>query len=259
MVAHRLGSLDLVVLQHAHDCLQETHSGVIVLEEDEPEMVKLMIDYLYTGTYKDDHYLSYNPALTNALLYILSDKYNIPMLRDMAAAMFSTRIQSSTDCALFLELIPLIYEKTNETDLTLREPLAKAAASRAEEFLKHNEFTSMVASIGDFGKDMMLALHRTVQASVHKGGKYECPSCDDTFDMDMTRAGDDYICPCCGYGRKTGEEWAEYYTSKWSFQCPHCDTDFKTWMHDEEYAVGKKVYCPICTASGSPYDWKIKA
>ena len=218
----------------------ETHSKHIELHEDDPLMVKLMFDYLYTGLYNDDEYETINPAVTNAHMYVLGDKYEIPELCTTASKRFTEQIKTSNDGALFVELVPLIYSNTVESDLTIRKPIIEAVAKNFTELLKQPDATEMLAATGDFSKDLLLYKHQ----GAHSDKLKECSTCG--WQLDEARVG--YATNGCACKWGAAQTWAaKNCLPEVLCKCNNCFCCFKVFT---EPGHSTQIRCPKC---GSHY------
>ena len=138
---------------------KEGQTKTITLHDDDPDMVSAMLCFLYTGNYKDGE--DHEPAICfNAGMYALGDKYDIPLLKDLAAIKFKKDLEGF-DLTMTLELleaIKVIYTTTLASDKVLREALIpvlkayKTALRRDEAFME--VFHSGLAD-GEFADDVL--------------------------------------------------------------------------------------------------------
>ena len=110
--------------------IQEAESATYDLTSDQHDMVRLMVDYLYTGDYSVDtdqdiqektKFIS--PALsTHAVIHSLGDKYDIEGLRNLAIQKYCSALQGSLSVTEFFSSIPYVYTLTPESSRDLRDP-----------------------------------------------------------------------------------------------------------------------------------------
>ncbi|OBS25166.1 hypothetical protein FPOA_05701 [Fusarium poae] len=114
---------------------KEALSGTYDLMSDQPEMVQLMVDYLYTGDYSVDmngaseEDTGYNSAAlsTHAVMYSLGDKYDIEGLRNLSTQKYCSELHGSLSTNDFFSSIPYVYTLTPESSRDLRDPVLSFA------------------------------------------------------------------------------------------------------------------------------------
>ena len=93
-------------------------------------------------------------------MYCLGDKYDIPKLKIVAKGKVATILNSaSTPREDIINVIPLIYEETPESDLTLRDLVVLAARSRMSEIVNDpaskKQLAEVLASTPAFSLDVL--------------------------------------------------------------------------------------------------------
>ncbi|KAL8637619.1 MAG: hypothetical protein Q9226_009102, partial [Calogaya cf. arnoldii] len=139
-------------------------ASTLDLSEEKVEHVKLMLEFLYTGTY-DILNLLYcvhsRPVrcFNVILLYAMAQRFKIPALRKHAHDHFKSMVNESRDTKFLLPCIPTVYDSTTEDDRSLRdillESLVTNCRSSEEALLKAADERK------DFRKDLFLALLRS--------------------------------------------------------------------------------------------------
>ncbi|RKL27515.1 hypothetical protein BFJ72_g13102 [Fusarium proliferatum] len=120
---------------------KEAFSGTYDLKSHQPDMIQLMVDYLYTGDYSIDmneaddtdetKTASNTGALsTHAIIYALGDEYDIKGLRDLSARKYSWSLDESLELDEFLNSIPLVYTMTPDSSRGLRDPALEFARNK---------------------------------------------------------------------------------------------------------------------------------
>lgn len=146
----------------------------IDLPEDDPYLVQLMLDYLYTGRYNalnaaawegQEAFDSQNPKNVykiHVLLYALADKFSMPTLRSNAARCFGMDIDLDDDGEGLLNVVPCIYDSTPESDRTLRDSAMERFSKIADIIYGGDEtraqLLELVHDIKQFGQDVLSAL-----------------------------------------------------------------------------------------------------
>jgi hypothetical protein len=151
-------------------------TGEIYLEDDEPDIVRNMVTYLYTTKYDDHRFenigeaatgtnrnktekkssvgtlenlYSPNSLTTNAKMYIIADKNEIEALKKLASEKYKDVVPSCWNSVAFIESARLIYENTVETDRVLKEVIAQIAADNIKTLLGMGEFIELLNCFGD--------------------------------------------------------------------------------------------------------------
>ncbi|EWG54952.1 hypothetical protein FVEG_13034 [Fusarium verticillioides 7600] len=117
---------------------KEAFSGTYDLSSHQPDMIQLMVDYLYTGDYyieKDEtdetNTASNSGALsTHAIMYALGEEYDIKGLRDLSAQKYSWSLDETLELDEFLNSIPFVYTLTPDSSGCLRDPALEFARNK---------------------------------------------------------------------------------------------------------------------------------
>ncbi|CAN9449974.1 unnamed protein product [Alternaria alternata] len=136
---------------------QEAAAAKADLSEDEPEIVKLLVQYLYEGEYDiklTDMAHSAQPVLlVNAKMYEIGDKYDVLGLKQLALAKFSLACETYWESQQFAPAAHYAFSTTPESDKGLRDIVTKTIAdhtktlnSPAVEALL-NEFNGLVTGV----------------------------------------------------------------------------------------------------------------
>jgi hypothetical protein len=172
-------------------------TGTIDLEDDDPSMVAKMIDFLYKTRYDDDRTVEEEdlddmadqettsklglpsteaqistvsdvvshsrnavtgPLVTNAKLYILGDKYDIPSLKEVAARKYKDVVKDRWESNAFAESVSLIWEGIIQEEDALKEIMADVAHGHMGQLLGRVEFVSVLRSNADIAVDFLRAV-----------------------------------------------------------------------------------------------------
>ncbi|KAF5250089.1 hypothetical protein FANTH_4642 [Fusarium anthophilum] len=120
---------------------KEAFSGTYDLTSHQPDMVQLMVDYLYTGDYSIDmnetnetnetNTTSNSGALsTHAIMYAFGEEYDIKGLRDLSAQKYSWSLDERLELDEFLNSIPFVYTLTADGSRGLRDPALEFARNK---------------------------------------------------------------------------------------------------------------------------------
>jgi len=151
---------------------KESEIGVIELNEDPPEMVKKMIQFLYTLQYDDNRgntlehdvpseshkenpETAEGPLLTNAHLFVLGDIYDIHGLREYARSRYEEIVKDRWNNEFFSQSIHLVYEKCTEE--SLKGVMVQTAQENIGVLLEREEFLQLLTTFADFGSSLLQA------------------------------------------------------------------------------------------------------
>ncbi|KAF4946242.1 hypothetical protein FGADI_11319 [Fusarium gaditjirri] len=149
------------------DKLQEAFSGTYDLSSHQPDMIQLMVDYLYTGDYSIDmsdtdeaDTTSNSGALsTHAMMYALGDEYDIKGLRDLSSRKYSWFLDESLELDDFLNSIPFVYTLTPESSRGLRDPALEYARNKLRSAGGQSDirdtFDELLMECPDFLKELL--------------------------------------------------------------------------------------------------------
>ncbi|KAF4442454.1 Kelch-like protein 21 [Fusarium austroafricanum] len=144
---------------------KEAISGTYDLTSHQPDMIQLMVDYLYTGDYSvddnkaDDERTTYHSSdlSTHAIMYALGDEYDIEGLRDLSAKKYSLSLERDINIDDFLLSIPYVYSLTLETSRDLRDPALEFARTqlRTTQTDVRDAFDDLVLECPEFLKELL--------------------------------------------------------------------------------------------------------
>lgn len=143
------------------------------MEEDDPDAVAAMLDYLYTQRYTmssaagqslgDDFDIILNkiwPAAMkfNLQVYELADRFCIPGLKSLAERKFRSVVKAQWDLPEFAEAVKYAYSiaPPGPTGQDLRNIVIEKSADRARSLFRkgHEAFADMMEEVAEFGKDL---------------------------------------------------------------------------------------------------------
>ncbi|KAL9598512.1 MAG: hypothetical protein Q9179_003889 [Wetmoreana sp. 5 TL-2023] len=151
--------------------LSESNNSKINLPEDDPYLVSLMLQFLYTETYTvdtEDENKHLDPGYptfvlkTHARLYSLGDKYDIPLLCRLAAYRFRQYLRIGAHLTEAFECVPWIYDSIPDNDRALRDGIIKEITHRVEEInsdpMHREALMELVHHYEHFREDMFIEL-----------------------------------------------------------------------------------------------------
>lgn len=168
----------------------------MVIHEDDPVMIESMICFIYRGDYSDSGG-SKEPLAFNAGVYATGDRYDVPMLKDLAEIKFSaalTKFTMSMTTAL-VQSINVIYNTTLSSDRGLRECVFPILAKHKFALRRNGEFMGLFKSglaDGGFAEDVMDAWMGTDSDQTCTGRRWYCRTCP------RQGVGNESRCPGCG-------------------------------------------------------------
>ncbi|KAF5968855.1 kelch 21 [Fusarium coicis] len=146
---------------------KEAFSGTYDLSSHQPDMIQLMVDYLYTGDYsieKDEtdetNTASNSGALsTHAIMYALGEEYDIKGLRDLSARKYSWSLDETLELDEFLNSIPCVYTLTPDSSRGLRDPALEFARNKLRDAGGQSDirdaFDELLIECPDFLKELL--------------------------------------------------------------------------------------------------------
>jgi len=199
--------------------MKEASTGEINLEDDDPRMVKKMIDFLYKTRYDDDRTIDEEdlkdladqhstitsctssagetqpkesattaphptdfikgPLVTNAKVYILGDKYDIPSLKEVAVRKYEETVKDLWNNDTFAESAKLVYDNIVSENDMLKPKIIKIVTTNMSQLLQRDDFVRVLRSNGDIATDVLNAMLEKVKSCANCGNfQYSiCNSC----------------------------------------------------------------------------------
>ncbi|KAF1982462.1 hypothetical protein K402DRAFT_397545 [Aulographum hederae CBS 113979] len=204
-------------------------SGVIDLEHDEPDIVRQMVNFLYTmrfndekeGTSDTDEVDFIYSVEINIKLYIIADKYNIGALKRVALQRVKILLAANNDLSMpaFLGHARMVYENTTDAEdhAEIRSIVAKKVVEHAQALIKDpdGDLEKLMLDLPGFGKDVtkMLLIGSVDEPRVLEQTAlvYQCGICGQSFPLPLPMADFDNHCVFCGasaYSNVQASSWA---------------------------------------------------
>jgi len=128
--------------------------------------VEKLIDFFYTGSYTediddavDDEMKDISALRLHAKMFANGDRYDIPVLMEVAQQNFSMRCKEEWSSEEFLASIKEVYETTPDTVRALREVASAAGRPKLAEMLRDDAIAALCSSVLDavpgFTKDLL--------------------------------------------------------------------------------------------------------
>lgn len=153
---------------------QEASTKTMTLVQEDPAIISLMIDYLYTHSYKDkddedddwdfsdtlkpqDDEKKEEPARvpTCLKLYAVADKYMIPSLKSAARDRFAAWAIENWSTPSFLLAVREIYENETGNYVELREVAVRPMVARADDLFMKEEFVNLLKDFGELSTELL--------------------------------------------------------------------------------------------------------
>ncbi|TGO91634.1 hypothetical protein BPOR_0022g00190 [Botrytis porri] len=171
----------------ANGGFMESVTGVLDLEDDDPEIVARMINFLYLQDYDDTCKSSeeveeevYGRLLVNTMVYIIGDKYDIQPLKNLAKKKYEAAVVTDWNTPSFSASLELIYEELPESDTALASIAVETAAKHLRELNDRGEFSNLCKNNPAIAYDLLTTItsRPTAVASPDKTqtqNKKSCP------------------------------------------------------------------------------------
>lgn len=169
------------IRKSTHNIGQESLSGVVILEEDDPATVARMLRHFYGWTYDDKQpsplqtqssespdyeSISMTPAevimLNNVLMYALAEKFDLSSLMDISTSRFDAvhdRLaptqKDRVTLAGFRRIVVTIHETTPPSALCLRRSAARFCAKHIREILADQDWWDFMTDHREFAITML--------------------------------------------------------------------------------------------------------
>ncbi|PLB35372.1 BTB/POZ domain-containing protein [Aspergillus candidus] len=180
----------------------ESTSRTIRLEDDDPESVKAMVQFMYEFDYDDSatddtSTEEVHPTIFHIRVYKTADKYLIPELKVYALRKFLTATNTSKKLTTLLpQIIEEAYAATPASDSRLRRAVLELVLSNQDKLIRRDAFIEVIKNGGDFAVDFMREMSQ-VAARVRG---FLCFKCGRKSYFDTTRSTRIrvYTCVECG-------------------------------------------------------------
>ncbi|KAI7394256.1 hypothetical protein KC328_g6227 [Hortaea werneckii] len=144
-----------------------SHYGDDAIAEDDPEAVRLMIDYFYLGDYNPE-VITKDPSIsaadengieesasspvrrllaTHAKMYSIAAKYNIETLMDIAVMKFRSAAKGIWDVQDLIAAVPIVYTQIPECENTMRDVVEKMILEHAYKLVPEPGFKEAVEKV----------------------------------------------------------------------------------------------------------------
>ena len=224
-------------MAHVSDYYKEEVTSIIDLKEDGPTAIWCMVQWFYSCDYTldptnsisftnptDDSLDLVNPLIVHLNVYIIADKYDLGLLKELAKLRFSGVLRAQIAGSIewiqkdFPNIIRKVYDTTMASSDGLRERLMPMISEQWDLLRKEDAFMDLVRSVGDLTVDILdgWANDRCSLVNASVAGApvvtYNCPSCRSNKAFDVSANGVNGICRTCRSrhrvaGWKKSEGW----------------------------------------------------
>ncbi|OJJ35968.1 hypothetical protein ASPWEDRAFT_28560 [Aspergillus wentii DTO 134E9] len=137
---------------------KEAKEKTIVLHDDNPDVVKAMILFMYGFDYAQR--CKSDSALFHASIYCVADKYLLTALKSTAKAKYDAAVERSLLEKTLLHLIPELYNDFPCLDNALRKTVIDICSKYSSYCNEQQEFETVLEQVPEFAIDFALALAR---------------------------------------------------------------------------------------------------
>jgi hypothetical protein len=134
--------------------MQETEQQNINLPTDEPEIVRLLVRYLYTGDYQRTSHEG-SLLILYAKMYELAEKYNVMGLKELSRDKFSDVCKHCWGNADFPAAARCVFSTTPEEDKGLRDIVIFTIAKHME-LIRKPEIQELMSEFGSLSLEVLL-------------------------------------------------------------------------------------------------------
>jgi len=201
------------------DIEKEARSQTVVLEDDDPEILGLMLDFCYGETLEIicQRLPEKSPAALRARLFQVADKYDIPALKGDVESWFEGNEWKDSASSDKREALGLIYQMPPSTTESLRTLALKSLRLHLGFMVTKESFQSVIATQPLMAVDILSLLGRRDIGIPLAWSK--CQSCDKKFavegpsyDKQHAKMPGPKVCPyCVTYLPEKEEVHEEYY------------------------------------------------
>ena len=194
--------------------LKEGETSIVKMEDDEPDAVAAMLEFLYKGEYDDSYPSTMSKCSPEAPGHImmfhlhvwaLADRIQISKLKDLAENNFYIVIYKHWNDPTFPAAVQFVYSiaPPNQGGKDLKATVLKVSAKQAKElFANPNHlFEDMMDNLAEFGKDLS-------KWQAGEGEQLTCRSCSFSFKATLRDDLNYITCPACTK-RDIANNWRE--------------------------------------------------
>ncbi|KAF4633274.1 hypothetical protein G7Y89_g4845 [Cudoniella acicularis] len=170
---------------------KEATTGVIELKENEPEIVKRMLEFMYILDYWDDRKIfdptvlnvrsilmnTRGPLIINTQVYIIADQYGVQELKYLANIKYQNVVPDLWDTPEFVESLGLMYEEIPEKDRLLKSVAVGEVQRNMKALLDRSDFVSLCREIGEIGVDVLRLTLASSTIAPSQPYPAACPIC----------------------------------------------------------------------------------
>ncbi|OBT84883.1 hypothetical protein VE02_05925 [Pseudogymnoascus sp. 03VT05] len=143
---------------------KEAHSGAIDLPADKPDIVEMMLRFLYQGDYDDLRYstapgedlveLNADALVVNVEVYVIADRNNIPALKVLARHKYAELVAEIWQADTFMDSVDMVFQGTLPGD-SLRKFVIETLVLHIFALSRKDWFVAMLEGQGDFAVEVL--------------------------------------------------------------------------------------------------------
>jgi hypothetical protein len=118
------------------------------------------------------------PLVTNAKVYILSDKYDIPSLKKVAARKYREVLKDRWNNDTFAESAQIVYENIISDKDELKDAIVEIARVNISQLLDRGEFVRLLRGNGDMAFDVLNTILNEKLRTCHNCSNFRFAVCN---------------------------------------------------------------------------------
>jgi len=139
--------------------IEEAHTNIIDLSEDDPDVVCALISYFYTFNYewptKENSTAAIHPLIGHVRMHATADRLDVQGLKTLARNNFAELAEIAWTHAEFPAAVKEVYETTVSTDRELRGVARDVVKNNICALLKKENFVRVLGDVAEMGLDLV--------------------------------------------------------------------------------------------------------
>ncbi|KAF2434669.1 hypothetical protein EJ08DRAFT_730382 [Tothia fuscella] len=190
---------------------KEGLEGRVDIEYAKTEVVRCMLEYLYTLNYPEGA-SDESAIIFHVKMYSAGDLFQIPSFKDLAKQKFEAQAEDMKNTADFLTAAQLAYESSLTSDRGLREVVVKVCAKNYDELESIDGFKQMMSVVGELGADICAGQAEKIRGLITKVGELGIVKETLTTHLAKWEGFEQHTCSACNV---TSGMQKNLLTSKW--------------------------------------------
>lgn len=140
---------------------QDSQDNAITIPDEDPMIVRALLEFLYRFDYSVPKNMSLEAQLDfHIRIYNIDEFQDVEDLKSTTQICFHTLLSENWNHSIFETAIRLAYKATAGSDRGLKDPIVEYAMGKLDELKEDQNFLNVMAEVGDFGRDLALAIHK---------------------------------------------------------------------------------------------------